>query len=49
MTNIKKLAIDILQKDYQTRQQLLKELSLLEKYKLEELIEENYINSLIHA
>jgi len=49
MTNIKKLAIDILQKDYQTRQQLLKELSLLDKYKLEELIEENYINSLIHA
>ncbi len=48
MTNLKKLAIDILQKDYQTRQQLLKELSLLERYKLEELIEENYFNSLTH-
>jgi hypothetical protein len=49
MTNLKKLAIEILQKDFEIRQQLLKDLSLLEKYKLEIEIENNYFNSLTHA
>jgi len=48
MTNLKLLAIEILEKDYETRNELIKELSLSEKYKLEVIMESNFILNQVH-
>lgn len=48
MKNLQALAIEILNKDFEQRQELLKELTLSEKYKLEVLMESNFILNLTH-
>lgn len=48
MTNIKNLAIEILNKDFETRNKLMEWLDLYEKYLLDVEIENNLILNQLH-